>query len=86
MHFLHGSLPWKKLATSTNLKRTKYQKVLECKQAQHEALFVGYPAEFRQYFDYCTALAFDEQPDYRLAFSYHIIISYHCSSSFLTLR
>lgn len=29
-----------------------------------EELCRGYPDEFRQYFDYCRALRFDDKPDY----------------------
>jgi len=46
MRFLRGSLPWRKEASNTYHPKC-YQNVLECKQAQHKALFVGYPAVFR---------------------------------------
>jgi len=81
MKFLCGSLPWEGYGFSTYTYATFPQRnhifgyaTFEYKKhVARTSLFADYPEEFRQYFDYCTALAFDEQPDYRLALSHHII-------------
>lgn len=64
MYFLRGSLPWQGLRATT--KKQKYQRILECKQATHpDSLCRGYPSEFRDYFVHCSALGFEDRPDYR---------------------
>lgn len=64
MYFLRGSLPWQGLKANT--KKQKYQRILERKQASHpEILCRGYPNEFRDYFAHCSALGFEDRPDYR---------------------
>jgi len=64
IHFLRGSLPWQDIKVTSTLQR-KYQRVLERKQATEKILFDGYPAEFREYFKYCSSLGLEEQPHYR---------------------
>jgi hypothetical protein len=64
MYFLRGSLPWQGLKANT--KKQKYQRILERKQATHpEQLCRGYPSEFRDYFAHCSAMGFEDRPDYR---------------------
>lgn len=64
MYFLRGSLPWQGLKAST--KKQKYHRILERKQATHpELLCRGYPSEFKDYFAHCSALGFEDRPDYR---------------------
>jgi serine/threonine protein kinase len=64
MYFLRGSLPWQGLKANT--KKQKYQRILERKQATHpEQLCRGYPTEFRDYFAHCSAMGFEDRPDYR---------------------
>jgi serine/threonine protein kinase len=66
MYFLRGSLPWQGLKAST--KKKKYARILERKQATAASLLCrGYPVEFRQYFEHCSSLGFEDPPDYRLA-------------------
>jgi hypothetical protein len=64
MYFLRGSLPWQGLKAST--KKKKYARILERKQATAASLLCrGYPIEFRQYFEHCSSLGFEDAPDYR---------------------
>mmetsp|Transcript_18195 Transcript_18195/g.18248 ORF Transcript_18195/g.18248 Transcript_18195/m.18248 type:complete len:412 (-) Transcript_18195:702-1937(-) len=64
MYFLRGSLPWQGLKANT--KKQKYQRILEKKQSTHpDQLCRGYPTEFRDYFAHCSALGFEDRPDYR---------------------
>lgn len=64
MYFLRGCLPWQGLKANT--KKQKYQRILERKQATHpEQLCRGYPSEFRDYFAHCSAMGFEDRPDYR---------------------
>merc|ERR1712065_119129 len=64
MYFLRGCLPWQGLKANT--KKQKYQRILERKQATHpEQLCRGYPSEFRDFFAHCSAMGFEDRPDYR---------------------
>jgi len=52
--------------TQANTKKQKYQRILERKQATHPDLLCrGYPGEFKDYFAHCSALGFEDRPDYR---------------------
>lgn len=63
MYFLRGSLLWQGLKAANRTQ--KYQKIMERKiRVSFEELCRGYPDEFRQYFEYCRALRFDDKPDY----------------------
>jgi hypothetical protein len=64
MYFLRGSLPWQGLKANT--KKQKYQRILERKQQTHtDLLCLNYPSEFKEYFSHCSALGFEDRPDYR---------------------
>lgn len=64
MYFLRGSLPWQGLKANT--KKQKYLRILERKQSTHpDVLCKSYPNEFREYFAHCSALSFEDRPDYR---------------------
>jgi len=63
MYFNRGQLPWQGLKANT--KEEKYRKIQECKSATSaEALCKGYAAVFTSYLNYCTALRFEDRPDY----------------------
>lgn len=63
MYFNRGQLPWQGLKAKT--KEEKYQKIMECKKdTTSESLCKGYPAVFVSYLNYCTALRFEDRPDY----------------------
>lgn len=65
MYFLRGSLPWQGLKANT--KKQKYQRILERKQQTHtDLLCLNYPSEFKEYFEHCSALGFEDRPDYRV--------------------
>jgi hypothetical protein len=75
MYFLRGSLPWQGLKAST--KKKKYARILERKQATAASLLCrGYPVEFRQYFEHCSSLGFEDPPDYRLATPVFVTVIY----------
>jgi casein kinase 1/casein kinase I family protein HRR25 len=49
-----------------NSKKQKYQRILERKQATYpDQLCRGYPSEFRDFFAHCSAMGFEDRPDYR---------------------
>jgi len=63
MYFNRGQLPWQGLKANT--KEEKYEKIADCKSAtSDEALCKGYPAVFATYLKYCSALRFEDRPDY----------------------
>lgn len=63
MYFNRGQLPWQGLKANT--KEEKYTKIMECKkETSSETLCKGYPAVFVSYLNYCTALRFEDRPDY----------------------
>merc|ERR1712139_81775 len=55
MYFNRGQLPWQGLKAAT--KEEKYTKIMECKKATSPAAFVSY-------LNYCSALRFEDRPDY----------------------
>lgn len=64
MYFLRGSLPWQGL--NPDPRDERYPMILERKQATcPDILCESYPNEFREYFAHCSALGFEDRPDYR---------------------
>ena len=63
MYFLRGALPWQGLKAAT--KKQKYYQIVEKKMTTPTDLLCrGFPNEFGIFLTYCSALRFDENPDY----------------------
>jgi len=63
MYFIRGRLPWQGLKADT--KEEKYKLICESKRATSaETLCKGFPAVFSSYLNYCSALRFEDRPDY----------------------
>jgi serine/threonine protein kinase len=64
MYFLRGGLPWQGLRAYST--KQKYQQIFEKKiNSFPDALFEGYPDEFKEYFTVVIGLGFNQKPDYR---------------------
>ena len=62
-YLLRGNLPWQGIIGKT--KEEKYAKILYKKQnITSEQLFIGFPAGFITYIDYCKNLGYEEDPKY----------------------
>jgi hypothetical protein len=61
MYFLRGSLPWQEQP-----RRRTHNDIMEAKRSSCPTqLCCGYPNEFKEYFDYCLSLSFEQLPDYQ---------------------
>jgi|TARA_Y100000992_G_scaffold299504_1_gene266404 serine/threonine protein kinase len=65
IYFLKGSLPWQGVTAKT--KEEKYEKIGKIKQdISIDELCSGLPDKFKQYFEYCYYLNFDDEPNYHM--------------------
>jgi serine/threonine protein kinase len=64
MYFLRGKLPWEGIKSPN--KRRNFESILKLKQSETpELLCQGYHPEFREYFNHCLSLGFEDEPDYK---------------------
>jgi hypothetical protein len=64
LYLLRGSLPWQGLPGKT--KNEKYNQIKKKKmETTLEELCKGYPSEFKEFMEYCRALKFEEDPNYK---------------------
>jgi hypothetical protein len=64
LYFLRGSLPWQGLPGRS--KTEKYNNIKKKKlETTLEELCKGHPPEFKEFMEYCRALKFEQDPDYK---------------------
>ena len=64
LYLLKGSLPWQGLPGRS--KNEKYNAIKKKKiETPLEELCRGHPQEFKQFMDYCRALKFEQEPNYK---------------------
>jgi hypothetical protein len=64
LYFLKGSLPWQGLPGRT--KNEKYSNIKKKKlETSLDELCKGQPSEFKEFMEYCRALKFEQDPDYK---------------------
>ena len=64
LYLLKGTLPWQGLPGRS--KTEKYNAIKKKKiETSLEELCRGNPHEFREYMEYCRALKFEQEPNYR---------------------
>ncbi|OBZ79480.1 Casein kinase I [Grifola frondosa] len=65
LFLLHGKLPWQGIYAPSY--EAKLRRIGEMKIGKaFDELLTNSPPEFRQYFDHCRGLSFDQKPDYVL--------------------
>ena len=64
LYLVKGQLPWQGLPGRS--KNEKYNNIKKKKiETSLEELCRGHPSEFREYMEYCRALKFEQEPNYR---------------------
>ena len=64
MYWIRGELPWQHISAKS--KEETYEKIKQLKCTScYEKMCAGCPVELATYLKYCTALRFEEAPDYR---------------------